>query len=180
MKRLISILIFSCVMISAFAQEKIVSDTISRLPDESVLRPSIPMKPLISEEIFSSDVPVFFDKSIFNQPLIPAYNKNLDFLKYLHASKTKSISTTEMGIGFFPFLSTGKIFNQSTYQLNDKLVFGGNSFGVQSVFDKPKLNPAIQDMSTKGASMFLQYKISKNFKVEGRVSITNHSGQFEP
>ncbi len=179
MKRLICIIIFSCVLFSTYAQEKIVSDTLVRVPDESVLRPSLPSKPLFSEESFSVKEPVLFDNSLFNQPLIPTYNKNLDFLKYLRP-KTVSISNYDMGIGFFPFITTGKVFNQSTYQLNDKLVFGGNSFGVQSVFDKPKLNPAIQDMSTKGASMFLQYKVSKNFKVEGRVSITNHSGPFEP
>lgn len=180
MKRIISILIFSCATILVFAQENIVPDSILKAPDESVLRPSIPSKPLFSEELFSSEEPLLFDKSIFNQPLIPSYNKNLDFLKYLSNPKTTSSSAVDMSMGFFPFLSTGKVFNQSTYQLNDKLLFGGNSFGAQSVFDKPKLNPAIQDMSTKGASMFLQYKVSKNFKVEGRVSISNHSRPFEP
>lgn len=80
-----------------------------------------------------------------------------------------------MGVGYSPFFSSGKIFNQATYRVNNRFSFGGNSFGAQSVFDQPALNPAIQNMSTKGASMFMQYKVSKNFKIETRVSVSNHN-----
>jgi hypothetical protein len=72
------------------------------------------------------------------------------------------------------------VFNQATYQLNDKFSVGGNSFGAQSVFDRPKINSSINEMSTKGASMFMQYKVSKNFKVETRVSVSSHKSPWEP
>jgi hypothetical protein len=64
--------------------------------------------------------------------------------------------------------------------MNDRLLVGGNSFGVQSVFDQPRMNSSMQNMSTKGASVFMQYKVSKNFKVETRVSISNHQSPWEP
>ena len=58
---------------------------------------------------------------------------------------------------------------------------GGNSFGAQSVFDRPKMNQAIQDMSIKGASMFMQYNVTDHFKVQTRISISNRrSTPWEP
>ena len=63
---------------------------------------------------------------------------------------------------------------------SDKFSFGGNSFGAQSVFDKPRMNSSINDMCTKGASMFMQYKVSKNIKVETRVSVSSHQSPWEP
>lgn len=180
MKRFLLTFVFSGLILALIAQEKTASDTIVRVPEKPALKLSSPMAPMISDEMPPIDLPVLADPLLFRQPLLPAYNKNLDFLKYLKSSGVKSMSFSDMSIGFFPYFSTGKVFNQSSYQLNDKLLIGGNSFGVQSVFDKPKVNPTIQDMSTKGASMFLQYNVSKNFKVEGRVSVTNHSGPFQP
>lgn len=45
---------------------------------------------------------------------------------------------------------------------------------------QPKINATIQDMSIKGASMFLQYKVSDQFKIQTRVSISNHQSPWEP
>jgi len=96
----------------------------------------------------------------------------------LSSAKTYSSTNVNMGVGYSPFFTSGKIFNQAIYRVNDRFSFGGNSFGTQSVFDQPALNPAIQIMSTKGASMFLQYKVSKNFKIETRVSVSNHDSPW--
>jgi hypothetical protein len=120
------------------------------------------------------------DKSMFNQPLLPDYNKNLDLKKYLNYSKSSTGSFSTVGYIVSPFYTNGTIFNQSTYRLSDRVSFGGNSFGTQSVFDAPRMNSSINDMSTKGASMFMQYKVSKNFKVETRVSVTTHKSPWEP
>ena len=117
---------------------------------------------------------------MFNQPLLPDYSKNLDIKKYLNSSKSTSESFSTNGFIISPIYTNGAVFNQSTYRVSDKFSFGGNSFGAQSVFDRPALNPAIQNMSTKGASMFMQYKVSKNFKVETRVSVSTHKSPWEP
>lgn len=173
-------IIFSCAVLFAFAQEEIVLDTISKYKGEVDTRQFTIGKPLLSDDSFVPEKLNLFDNSLFTQPILPSWNKNLDFLKYLGSSGLSTESYTISGFGYSPFLLNGKVFNQATYRLNERFSFGGNSFGGQSVFDKPKLNPAIQDMNTKGASMFLQYKVSKNFKVEGRVSISNHSNPWEP
>jgi hypothetical protein len=115
----------------------------------------------------------------FKQPFFPAFGINQDLKKYL-LKLASSFSNVLFYTGFSPFCSKGVVFNQATYKLNDRFSFGGNSFGAQSVFDKPTINPSVQNMSTKGASVFLQYKVSKNFKIETQVSISNHQSPWEP
>ncbi len=121
------------------------------------------------------------DISIFDQPLLSDYNKNLDFIKNLNQSKTTSSSHNFEGFPFSPVFPFGHVFNQSSYQVNNRVSIGGNSFGTRSAFEPPKLNSSIQDMSIKGASMFIQYKVNDRFKVQTRVSISNRpSTPWEP
>lgn len=181
MRRFILIFISSCAALFATAQEEIILDSISKKQSEIKEWKPVMEKPLIFDE---ADLPVeinSLDFSIFHLPLLPDYNKNLDFKKYLDHTKVTSSNyyfTDSFSNLVFPF---GHTFNQSSYQLNNRFTFGGSSFGAQSVFDRPKLNSTIQDMSIKGASMFLQYKVSDHFKVETRVSISNHpTSPFEP
>lgn len=73
-----------------------------------------------------------------------------------------------------PFMNSFFVQNAATYRLNDKLFLSGNSFSGNSVFNPLPANPDLKNMSIRGASMFLQYKISKNFHIGGGVSVTNH------
>jgi hypothetical protein len=180
MKRFIFLLISSCAALFAFAQEEIVLDTIPKTQKGMRVNELIMEKPLLFEKSFSMREINLLDKSLFNQPLLPDYNKNLDFKKYLNYSKSSTQSFSTVGYIVSPFYTNGTIFNQATYRLSDRVSFGGNRFGAQSVFDAPRMNPSINDMSTKGASMFMQYKVSKNFKVETRVSVTTHKSPWEP
>ncbi len=72
------------------------------------------------------------------------------------------------------FIHSGTVFNQSAYKLSDKFTLGGNSFAGKSIFSTPLPNVMNKNYDFRGASMFLQYKVSKNFKIETRVSVTNH------
>lgn len=169
MKRFVLTVIFSCIILYAFSQEEIGSDTIPKFNLKVDLS-----QPITPERSFLGD-DSFLLKLTLNQPLLPDYSKNLGFLGSLNSTKLSVQSYPISVFGYSPLLSSGKIFNQGSYQLNNRLSLGGNSFGARSVFDQPQLNPSIHDMSIRGTSMFLQYKVSKNFKVEGRVSISNHS-----
>jgi len=176
MKTIVSILIFSCVALVSFSQEKIIFDTI---PKPQIGKGELLLdQPLILGNSLSFGKLNLVDPGIFSQPLIPDYNKILDIKKTLSSFKSTSSSDLNMRFGYSPFFSSGKIFNQASYRINDKFLFGGNSFGAQSVFDQPAMNPAIQNMSTKGASMFMQYKVSKNFKIETRVSVSDHQSPW--
>jgi len=180
MKRFILFLISSCAAVSAYSQEEILLDSIPKIKREVAVKELYLEKPLLFENEFSIGEINLIDKSMFNQPLLPDYNKNLDLKKYLNFTKTSSESFSTIGYFASPFYTNGMVFNQATYRLSDKFSFGGNSFGARSVFDKPRMNSSINDMSTKGASMFMQYKVSKNIKVETRVSVSSHQSPWEP
>ena len=180
MKRFALVIISSCVMLFAFAQEEIVFDTIPKIKKDSDVRSLNMTRPEISGESFSPEQFNLFDPALFHQPLLPDYTKNLDFKKYLNPSGFTGTSFSTYGFGYSPFLTGERIFNQSAFRLNEQFLIGGNSFGARSVFDQPGINSSIQDMSTKGASMFIQYKVSKNFKVETRLSISNRQTPWIP
>lgn len=180
MKRSLIFIFSFCVAQLAYSQKEILSDSISASKLQEKYRNLTPEKPQFFMESFPPEGLLLIDKSLFNQPLIPEYSKNIDFKKYFTSDKLIIESGSFTTQHFSPFLYSGNIFNQATYQVNDRFSFGGNSFGAQTIFDKPKLNPAIQDMNVKGASMFMQYKISKSIKVETRVSISNRSNPWEP
>jgi len=177
MKRFLLLLISSCALLLAYTQEEIVLDSIPREVKSKELNME---KPLLFENSFLTNGINLYNKSTFDQPIIPDYLKNLDFKKHLDFSKSRTESFSTNGLIISPFYNNATIFNQETYRLSDKFSFGGNSFGAQSVFDIPKINSSINEMSTKGASMFMQYKISKNLKVETRVSVTTHKSPLEP
>jgi len=181
MRRFTLLLISSFAVFFASAQEEIFSDSISKKHPELLVGKPIMDRPLMFYEKEFSEEINSLNYSIFDQPLLPEYNQNLDFLKYLNPSKAISQSYSFSGAYWNPIFPFGQVFNQSSYQINDRFLVGGNSFGAQSVFDRPKLNSSIGDMSIKGASMFLQYKVNDHFKVETRVSISNRrSGPWEP
>jgi len=178
MKRFLLFLISSCAVVFAYSQGEIGLDSIRGKVE--VNRLSLE-RPLLFENSFQLEGINLLDKSMFNQPLLPDYNKKLDLKKYLDFSnQSTNQSFSVSGFGISPFYTNGIIYNQATYRLNDRFSWGGNSFGAQSVFDRPAINSSVRDMSTKGASMFMQYKVSKNFKVETRVSISGQRSPWEP
>jgi hypothetical protein len=180
MKRLVLFLISSFAMLIASAQQEIVSDSLKiKQPVQEFNSPEID-RPVLIEKSFSLNKLNLTDQSLFNQPLLPDYSRNFDFSKSLKSSVLPSEPFSVTSFGPSPYYTNGTVFNQATYRLNDRFSFGGNSFGAQSVFDLPQMNPSMQNMSTKGASMFFQYKVSKNLKVETRVNISNHQSPWEP
>lgn len=181
MRRLILILISSCTALLVTAQEDFSLDSIAKMPPEIKVRQPIIEQTSNFDETSFADEFKLTDNSIFHQPLLPDYNKNLDFTKYIYLSKATSFSYYSVGSSFHPVFPFGHIFNQSSYKLNNRLIIGGNSFGARSVFNLPKLNSTIQDMSIKGASMFMQYKVNDRFKIQTRISISNQgSAPWEP
>lgn len=166
-------------MQSAFSQEEIRFDSIPK--SETNIRNndlSIDI-PILFENSLEFEKLNLIDESMFHQPLLPDYNKILDLKKYTGNAGLDSESFSDMRYGFSPYISA-KVYNHASYKINNHLSFGGNSFGAQSIFETPKINPSIQDMNVKGASMFMQYKFSNNFKVETRVSISNRRSPWEP
>lgn len=96
----------------------------------------------------------------------------------LRVNPMNSISLSESGFtpGWLfpvhsPFFVSGQVLSQAAYQLGDKFVLGGYSYGVNSLFTAP-LPGNTSNFDRYGSTMFLQYKVSKNFKIETRVNVT--------
>ena len=70
-----------------------------------------------------------------------------------------------------PFLRNGTLLSKGSYQLGDNLKVGGYSYGGNSVFSAPFPNQEINNYDFRGSAFFLQYKVSKNFKIETRVNV---------
>jgi len=78
--------------------------------------------------------------------------------------------------GLSPFLRDETIFSGAAYQINDRFTLGGYSFGANSVFSAPFPNQGINNFDVRGSTMFLKYNVSKNFKIETRVNVTQGPG----
>jgi len=166
-------------MLFASAQQYKETDSIyiQSVPHDG-LNLSIP-ETLFVESNYTIDQRIQFDPSFNYQLQIADYTKYLGLSKALKSPLTYS-ETFSYPYFANPFYTNGFVYTQANYKLGKHVSFGGNSYGVQSVFDPLKLNPGIQNMEYKGATMYLQYKVSKNFKVETRVNISNRDSPWEP
>lgn len=78
--------------------------------------------------------------------------------------------------GLSPFLRNETIFSGASYQINDSFTIGGYSFGANSVFSAPFPNQGMNNFDVRGSTIFLKYNVSKNFKIETRVNVTQGPG----
>jgi hypothetical protein len=117
----------------------------------------------------------------------PLLYKNFNFnlnsgpvIDFNSFSGIKTIGLSTQLPYFNPFINSFSITNQAHYQLSDKLTLGGNSFSGNSIFNPLPASPSFQEMSFRGASMFLQYKLSPKLKVSGSFGISNQGHPFLP
>jgi hypothetical protein len=122
--------------------------------------------------------------SLFTLPELPAFN----FQQYLQPDWSKynsswivnsERSSSFISSVFFPsaYGTSGVIFNQASYRLTPRLSVGGNSFGINAILHAPVQRSFADQWQWRGASMFLEYKFSKNFRIETRVSVTGNQWQ---
>lgn len=76
---------------------------------------------------------------------------------------------------FSPYYGNSTLLSQGAYQLNNKLVIGGYSYGVNSPFSAP-LPSSFEPFDRYGSTFFMQYKVGKNFKIETRVNVSQGNG----
>ena len=81
-----------------------------------------------------------------------------------------------LGVKDSPFYQNGTILSQAAYQLSDKFTMGGYSYGTNSIFAAPNANPRANKFNNYGSTLYMQYKVSKNFKIETRVNVSQGGG----
>ena len=119
--------------------------------------------------------PVQLPEFNFNNELMKRYNFDLSGMP-INQFSTNGGLPGMCNFSLSPFFRNGAIFSQASYKLNDKFTMGGYSFGANSVFSAPFPNQGMNNFDTRGATMFMQYKVSKNIKIETRVSVSQGPG----
>jgi len=180
MKKYLIILILSFTALLRAAGQGLVEPPLP-LPDTSGWEENGPLLPennllLNNPAIGGLVLPLLLQEEIklpkfdFNQNLFSGMKP--DYTVYNGSAYSPGV----FGGSFFaanPFARDAFVFNQAAYKISDRLSFGGNSFGVNSIFSAPLPNRGPNSYDFRGASMFMQYKISKNITVETRVSVAN-------
>jgi len=164
---------------SLLAQEAVNIDPVR----EDSMRMVMPERPEISL-VFPGNTPTIS----FMTEAMPEVNlPEFDFTQYLHSRWKVDYSPLELnkpytgggfsaggGFPLFPIAATGTVFNQASYRLSDKVLIGGNSFGINSLFAAPFPNSGGNTWEWRGAGMFMQYNVSGKFRIETHVSVTGH------
>lgn len=99
------------------------------------------------------------------------YSVNLNYFA-MKALPVSSFSSSMFHPVYSPFFANGKMLSEAAYQLGDKFVLGGYSYGMNSIFSAPLPANGMNQFDRYGSTLFMQYKISKNFKIETRVNVT--------
>ena len=107
----------------------------------------------------------------FNEELARRYALNLNLYSFGGIPMT-GISTGSMYPFFSPFYQNGMVLSEGAYKMGDKFTLGGFSYGANSIMNLPTLNPEMNNFDSYGSTLFLQYKVSKNFKIETRVNVS--------
>lgn len=74
------------------------------------------------------------------------------------------------------FIHNGAILSGANYKLGDRLSVGGFSYGGHSIFSAPFPNRGVNNFDFRGSTLFMQYNISKNFKIGTHISVTRSPG----
>jgi hypothetical protein len=75
-----------------------------------------------------------------------------------------------------PFLRDGVVLSGAAYKLNNRFSMGGYSFGGHSIFTAPVPNQGYNQFDVRGSTLFMQYNVSKKFKIETRINVTQGPG----
>ena len=140
---------------------------------ETVMPEVAPESGMLNSDLFYSikPVPLNIDQAYFDRYMLNSSLVNMPEINYIPETSFMPNS---------PFYTDGEIFGGSATQLNDKITIGGFSYGANSVFSAPLPNQRNSYYDTYGSTMFMQYKVSKNFKIETRVSVGHNQGPPPP
>lgn len=161
--------------LSAQAQEKLMPV----MPQEDSTQMAVERRVLLNQ--LMSGVPG--NSELFDIPQLPTFDFSAAINQRISINQGTLRTATFGGFmpgltGFSPFLRNGAIFSSASYQLSDKFTVGGYSFGANSIFSSPIHDQRMNYFDTHGSTLFMQYKVSKNFKIETRVSVTQGPGGY--
>jgi hypothetical protein len=152
------------------------------LPKDSVISG---IKPEAAASLMSQP-PLFTTELNFDLSELPVFTPKITVplfdLSVYQRNKWQVITSPGHELGFMlsgPFFTPGwgTLFNQAVYRASDKLYIGGSSFGVNSILHAPLPASKGSNYDFRGVSMFLEYKVSDNFRIGGGVTVAGHPKQ---
>jgi hypothetical protein len=135
----------------------------------------VPQAILWNEPVWKDPGLLFPEFSSLNLPEFDFNRKLLNMREAYRYSIFNPSGTDDFAFrnSVIPFVHSATIFHRAAYQITDKLTIGGSSFGGNSIFSSPLPSRGANSYDFRGASMFFQYKVSKNIKIETHVNVTN-------
>lgn len=122
------------------------------------LIPDVPEKPALPEFQFKSDFDNRYSISLNH------YNFGIRSFNFL--------SLSSFDYSFTPFASNGFILSEGAYNLGNRFVFGGYSYATNPAKMPPMAPMGTNQFNVYGSTMFMQYKVGKNFKIETRFNVS--------
>lgn len=113
----------------------------------------------------------------YNEEFSKRYTISFEFLP-LNSYNFGGFASGMWGTFNSPFFRNGTILSSAAYQLGDKFTLGGFSYGASSIMSAPHPNQGLNHFDSYGSTLFMQYKVSKNFKIETRVNVSQ--GGYPP
>ena len=72
-----------------------------------------------------------------------------------------------------PFYQNGMVLSDGAFKLSNKFTLGGFSYGANFMTPGPQMPTTGMDKFDRyGSTLFMQYKVSKNFKIETRFNVS--------
>jgi hypothetical protein len=106
----------------------------------------------------------------FDEEFTKRYGVSFDMYSFAHMPMT-GFSAGFLDPVYSPFNQNGMVLSEGAYKISDKFTFGGYSYGT-SPMNLPPPMPGMNDFTRYGSTMFMQYKVGKNFKIETRFNIS--------
>lgn len=135
------------------------------------LERQIEYRQLVSGQLLPPENIIVFPKFDFNSGIDQRYTIGFTNSLKSHFADYSYFSAATSSPYFSPFYGNGMIFSEGAYQLGSKFVLGGYSYGVNSPFLAPLPN-ASNKFDRYGSTLYMQYKVGKNFKIETRVNVS--------
>ncbi len=156
------------------AQEKPMPDVLAKDSTQMELERQLMYNQLLSGTLESGGLFQIaeFPKFDFNSCILQRYNFNPANFSF----GSDPLNSFEFGFSASPFFRNGAVFSSASYKLNEKFSFGGYSFGANSIYSAPLPNQRMNNFDTRGSTLFMQYKVSKNFKIETRINVSQGPG----
>ncbi len=159
--------------VGSFAQQGIIMMPLENDSAQIELEKQIEYRQLISGEFGKDLFPETIKLSGFDLNTEFAKMYSLNFNVYNFSNMFNSGISTGMNPFPSPFYQNGMVFSEGAYNLGNKFTFGGYSYGANSIMTGPPLpNMGMDKFQRYGSTLFMQYKVSKNFKIETRVNVS--------